>query len=146
MEYKINQISLVIQYCFSSTRTTLSATAMTTQMSNPVGHPHTNNYKPKIIGIYGVPGCGKSTLLGHLAKKLHPMVYETYDGSAIIDKVVGGGIEASKRLSPEEKMEKRAKAIRLIGQDCSSSRQTGIVARQNHHMGPFFSPVGEYLD
>lgn len=58
--------------------------------------------------------------------------FSFYDGSAMIDRVTEGGLDAFKAMSPEKKTAHRKLAIDEIRKECSETGQIGIVA--GHYM------------
>ncbi|KAJ7077392.1 uracil phosphoribosyltransferase-domain-containing protein [Mycena belliarum] len=85
---------------------------------------------PTIIGLYGPPGCGKSYQLGQLkaATELGEEEFAFYEGSAVLDLLIPGGLEAFKRMNPADKTRCREKAISHIGAECAASGKLGLVA------------------
>ncbi|KAF7345721.1 Uracil phosphoribosyltransferase [Mycena venus] len=85
---------------------------------------------PTVIGLYGPPGCGKSYLLCQLeaAAELGQQDFAFYEGSAIIDLLVPGGLDAFKRMNDVDKTHCREKAISHIGAECAGSGKLGLVA------------------
>ncbi|KAK1673459.1 uracil phosphoribosyltransferase-domain-containing protein [Colletotrichum godetiae] len=74
---------------------------------------------PIIVGLYGLPGSGKSYLLRHL--KTYFGVgnrFQYYEGSEVIGNLVGGGLEAFKRLDKDTQNLQRKRAIQLIADEC----------------------------
>jgi uracil phosphoribosyltransferase/phosphoserine phosphatase/adenylate kinase len=97
-----------------------------------------NNKQAIVVGIYGIQGCGKTYLLNQLKQSLGHDHFSFYDGSTMIAELVPGGISAFLKLSEEEKLPYRHKAISTIGQQSSSSGKVAIVT--GHLM---FWPEGE---
>ncbi|KAL2880979.1 hypothetical protein SGCOL_003632 [Colletotrichum sp. CLE4] len=88
--------------------------------------PPTN--KPIIVGLYGLPGSGKSYFLRHL--KTYFGVgnrFQYYEGSEVIGNLVGGGLEAFKRLDKDTQNLQRKRAIQLIADECITTGHIGIV-------------------
>ncbi|KIY68252.1 hypothetical protein CYLTODRAFT_453691 [Cylindrobasidium torrendii FP15055 ss-10] len=87
------------------------------------------NTKPTVVGIYGISGCGKSFLLNHLSQNDLADLGDRisyYDGSAVINAHVHGGLAAFKSMQPHEQDEVRNMAIRAVAQGCDG--RVGIVA------------------
>ncbi|KAL5317142.1 hypothetical protein ACEPPN_014236 [Leptodophora sp. 'Broadleaf-Isolate-01'] len=84
--------------------------------------------KPIVVGIYGISGCGKSYLVNQLKEKLGEEHFAFHDGSAIIGNVVQGGLEAFKKMKPEEQTRCRILAIEKIRSECAENGKIGVVA------------------
>ncbi|KAL1792619.1 hypothetical protein ACET3X_009126 [Alternaria dauci] len=90
--------------------------------------------KSTMIGLYGISGSGKSYLLKHLNE------HETFanehfilsDGSALVEQVVDGGLDAFKKMSAQEQNVAREQAISKAASDCLEANKVGVVA--GHHM------------
>lgn len=78
-----------------------NSTEPTTETQQPTTMP---NGKPVIIGLYGVPGCGKTYLLKKLKEILDEGKVGFFEGSAIIDHLVTGGLDKFRTLNDEEKI------------------------------------------
>ena len=94
--------------------------------------------KPIVVGLYGVSGCGKTYLLKELKQELPGTDFAFYEGSAMIDNVVPGGLEAFKGMKLPEQEHWRECAIDEIGKQCADRKKVGIVA--GHFM---FWPEGQ---
>ncbi|KAF2683119.1 hypothetical protein K458DRAFT_390388 [Lentithecium fluviatile CBS 122367] len=86
-----------------------------------------------VVGIYGISGCGKSRLLNQLKEltgQIEPdsQSFTFYDGSATIHEVTPGGLDAFKKLSPDEQGELRGVAIDSIAKQCTVEQKVGVVA------------------
>ena len=86
-----------------------------------------SEYKPFIVGIYGVPGAGKTHLMNHVLKQQFGNSCLYYDGSDVIRKVIGSDLSAFNGLSLPEKVNVRERAIRQIYEECRVSKKHGIV-------------------
>ncbi|KAJ6466042.1 uracil phosphoribosyltransferase-domain-containing protein [Mycena vitilis] len=86
--------------------------------------------KPIVIGLYGVPGCGKSYLLDRLKAdtELGQHDFAFYEGSAVIDELAPGGLEAFKCMDEQKKKTWRETAIAQIADECTTSGKIGLVA------------------
>ncbi|KAJ2918152.1 hypothetical protein MD484_g2220, partial [Candolleomyces efflorescens] len=89
---------------------------------------HLLGSKPFIIGLYGVPGCGKSYLLDNLRSTLDPKDCKLFEGSAVLDSLVPGGLSAFKKLDKGEMTIWRGKAIDAIVEECRREAVVGVVA------------------
>lgn len=82
----------------------------------------------RVIGIYGISGCGKSYLLNELREKFgEDNDFAFYEGSAMIDQVVPGGLDAFKKMDNADKQQWRASAINRIATACLQQGRTGVV-------------------
>ncbi|KAJ6460237.1 uracil phosphoribosyltransferase-domain-containing protein [Mycena sanguinolenta] len=83
-----------------------------------------------VIGVYGVPGCGKSHLLCLLKadSELGQDAFTFYEGSAIIDLIPNGGLDAFKRMNMHDKTHWREQAISHIHAECAASGKIALVA------------------
>jgi uracil phosphoribosyltransferase/adenylate kinase/phosphoserine phosphatase len=90
--------------------------------------------KPTIIGLYGVSGSGKSYLLEKLRNdsNFEPDQYVFYDGSALMEEVVEGGLNAFKQMDDERRHHGREQAILKAATICSQTGKVGVVA--GHHI------------
>ncbi|KAK5660036.1 hypothetical protein OQA88_13504 [Cercophora sp. LCS_1] len=88
--------------------------------------------KPMVVGIYGLPGSGKSFLLRQLQKSLESNGFDLIEGSAVIDSLTPGGLEAFKTLPDAEKTSLRLLAISMIREKAAQSGKTAVVA--GHYM------------
>ena len=96
-------------------------------------HPYprlkpTGDFKPVIIGLYGLPGSGKSFRLEELKTVLNNDKFAFYDGSNVIAAVTPGGLEAFQKLAKEAKNDSRERAIARVKQECSNTGKSAIVA------------------
>ena len=87
-----------------------------------------NNFKPVVVGIYGIPGCGKTFLFDQLKLELGEDCYEFYEGSQMIASLLPGGLAAFQKLDEEHKSHWREAAIDTIGKNCLASGKTAVVA------------------
>jgi uracil phosphoribosyltransferase/phosphoserine phosphatase len=87
-----------------------------------------NDFKPIVVGIYGIPGCGKTFLFDQLKLELGENCYEFYEGSQMIASLVPGGLAAFQKLDEEHKSHWREVAIDTIGKNCLASGKTAVVA------------------
>ena len=62
-----------------------------------------SNYKPILVGLYGVLGYGKTYILNKLKKELEHEQFRFYDGSEMLSKVVLGGLNAFQSISEQDK-------------------------------------------
>ncbi|KIM74865.1 hypothetical protein PILCRDRAFT_99073 [Piloderma croceum F 1598] len=60
-----------------------------------------NDFKPIVVGVYGIPGCGKTFLFNQLKLELGENCYEFYEGSQMIASLVPGGLAAFQKLDEE---------------------------------------------
>lgn len=88
----------------------------------------TENMKPTVIGIYGVPGCGKTFLLRQLEQELGRERIDFYEGSEVIAGLVPGGLDAFKKLPQQNKEHWRRLAIDKIGKTCADNGRVAVVA------------------
>ncbi|KFY69702.1 hypothetical protein V496_00007 [Pseudogymnoascus sp. VKM F-4515 (FW-2607)] len=89
------------------------------------------DFKPTIIGLYGVPGAGKSHYLSKLrvhAQSELSSSFKFFEGSSVISSLIPGGLPAFKELPEDQKTELREKAIRSIKNECTIGKTAGIVA------------------
>lgn len=93
-----------------------------------VNGTRTDNGKPIIVGIYGLPGSGKTYLLNQLQQRLPKEEFAFYEGSQMIASLVPGGLDAFQTLGSAEKMYWRSCAIEHIEKECAHGQQTGVVA------------------
>ncbi|WPH04569.1 Hypothetical protein R9X50_00746100 [Acrodontium crateriforme] len=82
----------------------------------------------KVIGIYGLPGCGKSTLLNQLKTRLGEAHFCFFEGSAVLDSVVPGGLTHFKPLSEYAQASHRRNAINEIHRIAAKDGKTAVVA------------------
>lgn len=87
---------------------------------------------PKIVGIYGISGSGKSHLVNELRTLLANDTFLFFNGSAVIDEVVPGGLDEFNSLDSRAQKEYRVEALRHIKETCARSSCTGIVS--GHYM------------
>ena len=87
-----------------------------------------SDYKPVVVGLYGVPGSGKTFLLNQLKQELGQMHFAFYEGSKMIATVVPGGFDAFQSMEEQEKAYWRRCAIDAIGKSCADSGQVAVVA------------------
>lgn len=97
------------------------------------------NGKPTIIGLYGVPGCGKTYLLKNLKEILDEGKFDFFEGSAVINRRVTGGLDKFRALDDEGKGMWRKLAIEWIRVKTVKSGKPAIVT--GHFM--FWSEGGE---
>lgn len=97
------------------------------------------NDKPAIIGLYGVPGCGKTYLLTRLKEILDEGKFEFFEGSAVINRLVTGGLDKFRTLDDEGKGMWRKLAIEWIRDKTVKSGKPAIIT--GHFM--FWSEGGE---
>jgi len=87
------------------------------------------DFKPIVVGIYGISGCGKTFLFDQLKLELgENSGYEFYEGSQMIASLVPGGLAAFQKLDEEHKSHWREVAIDTIGKNCLASGKTAVVA------------------
>ena len=86
------------------------------------------DFKPVVVGIYGISGCGKTFLFDQLKLELGEDCYEFYEGSQMIASLVPGGLAAFQKLDEEHKSHWREVAIDTIGKNCLASGKTAVVA------------------
>ncbi|KAK2460059.1 hypothetical protein APHAL10511_007936 [Amanita phalloides] len=86
------------------------------------------DFKPIVVGIYGIPGCGKTFLFDQLKIELGENCYEFYEGSQMIASLVPGGLAAFQKLAEEQKSHWREVAIDTIGKNSLASGKTAVVA------------------
>ena len=87
-----------------------------------------NDFKPIVVGIYGIPGCGKTFLFDQLKLDLGENCYEFYEGSQMIASLVPGGLFEFQKLDEEHKSRWREAAIDTIRKNCLASGKTAVVA------------------
>ncbi|KAG9232899.1 hypothetical protein BJ875DRAFT_442749 [Amylocarpus encephaloides] len=85
----------------------------------------THNFKPIIVGLYGVPGCGKSNLLERLKSSLGEGDFAFFELDGVVD---GEFVE----LSESQQIRSRIDTIKQIQKVCALSRKVGVV------VGEFF--------
>jgi len=106
----------------------------------------TKSTKPTIIGLYGASGSGKSHLLEQLRSGTGFGVFKKkrfalFESSALIGKVVDGGLAAFNQLSQADQHDARGRAILKTAATCVKSRKTGVIAAnymmwENEHDAP----------
>lgn len=84
--------------------------------------------KPFIIGLYGVPGSGKSYLLQMLGDTLNSSTCKVFEGSAMLESLVPGGLNVFKELPYDDKVVWRGQAMKAIVEECREKNVVGIVA------------------
>ncbi|KAF2161928.1 hypothetical protein M409DRAFT_27654 [Zasmidium cellare ATCC 36951] len=84
--------------------------------------------EPTIIGLYGLPGSGKSTILDNLRADPSYSNFLIIEGSAVIAKLVEGGLDAFKRLGEHEKDSIRRGATEKIRDECLEQNKNAVVA------------------
>ncbi|KAI1404330.1 uracil phosphoribosyltransferase-domain-containing protein [Hypoxylon fuscum] len=94
--------------------------------AKPQSSPRSRS-KPVIIGLYGVPGCGKSYLLTQLKKEPGMRSFEFFEGSAVINSLIPGGLDAFHGLDEQDKVQWRQLAIDTIADNCATTGRTGVV-------------------
>ena len=87
-----------------------------------------SNFKPTVIGIYGIQGSGKSYLLNELKRELGEEKFAYHDGAAMITELVEGGFDAFKAMNAEGKERERKHAIETIGKRAAKDGKVAIVA------------------
>ena len=85
------------------------------------------NGKPVVIGLYGVPGCEKTYLLKKLEEILDEGKFDFFEGSAVINRLVTGGLAKFRTLNDEEKEMWRKRAIEWIRDKTVKSGKPAIV-------------------
>ncbi|KAI7974672.1 hypothetical protein EIK77_003820 [Talaromyces pinophilus] len=95
--------------------------------------------KPAIIGLYGVPGCGKTYLLKKLKGILDKGKFDFFEGSAVVNRLVTGGLDKFRALDDEGKGMWCKLAIEWIRDKTVKSGKPAIVT--GHFM--FYSDGGE---
>jgi hypothetical protein len=89
----------------------------------------TTTTKPTVIGIYGLSGSGKSSLLLRFEETLLGSTdYSFFEGSAELDSVTEGGLDAFKSMPDDRKAEYRKRAVEKMKNTCCEKNTTGIVA------------------
>ncbi|KAK2804719.1 hypothetical protein FQN50_006457 [Emmonsiellopsis sp. PD_5] len=86
-----------------------------------------NNTKPVVVSLYGVPGLGKTFLLNELKDKLGDEHFIFYNGSKMISDVVPRGLEAFKKLEEQEKVDWCQAAINNVRNQCTDSDRVEVV-------------------
>jgi adenylate kinase/phosphoserine phosphatase len=95
--------------------------------------------RPIVIGIYGLPGSGKTSLLKSLEIELGQEKFSYYEGSQVISSLLPGGLDEFRGLSEADKTRYREAAIDKIRDECAESHKAGVVT--GHFM--FWSEGGE---
>ena len=80
-----------------------------------------------IIALYGLPGCGKSHALDEIRDNFANL-FDTYEGSSLINDVTPGGIEAFKNMTKHEKTNYREKAIKTVTKACNPTHRDAVVS------------------
>ncbi|KAF1833642.1 uracil phosphoribosyltransferase [Decorospora gaudefroyi] len=88
--------------------------------------------KPLIIGLYGISGCGKSHTSEGLKTRFPSDKFNFYDGSALIDQVVAGGLTEFKKGSVSQKTAHRIESISKASEDCQKANKIGVIT--GHYM------------
>ncbi|KAK2791647.1 hypothetical protein FQN51_002147 [Onygenales sp. PD_10] len=107
-----------------------NARSLPSNVPNPSAAPRfkmTSDDRPVIIGLYGIAGSGKTYLLNQLEAALGRDSFAYFEGSAVIDSVVPGGLPAFKGLGDEGQLHWRQRAIEKIRKDCVDNKKVGIV-------------------
>ena len=81
-----------------------------------------------MIGLFGVSGSIKTNLLNGLKADLIEDKFYFYDGPAMLDKVVPGGLVGFEARDVLEKQKARRQTIEAISKQCSDRGAVGIVA------------------
>jgi len=115
-------------YICSSASTAASVDKQSIQLTGTKANSVSNDFKPIVVGIYGIPGCGKTFLINQLKRELGESHYEFYEGSQMIASLVPGGLAAFQKLDEEHKSHWREIAIDTIGRNCLASGKTAVVA------------------
>lgn len=89
---------------------------------------HNSLNKPIVVGLYGVSGTGKSFLMNHLKQELGEASWCFYDGSAMIEKHVNGGLAAFRAMEPKAQYDHREKAIEAVKKECRNTGKATVVA------------------
>lgn len=82
---------------------------------------------PMVVGLYGISGCGKSYLLKELQEELGNQDFAFFDGSAMLEKVVGS-LDAFNKMNAQDKINARQESIDRIRKECAESGRVGLVA------------------
>ncbi|ORX94364.1 hypothetical protein BCR34DRAFT_608293 [Clohesyomyces aquaticus] len=102
----------------SSDFNTASSYAPSSRVASSSIAPFIAVQKPtNIIGTYEVSSCGKTHPREQLQQSLGTEDLTFYEGSAVLDSVVDGGLEAFKKLN-DEKKKCRVGAITTIAEEC----------------------------
>jgi phosphoserine phosphatase/adenylate kinase len=91
-----------------------------------------------ILGVYGISGVGKTALCHVLSEA--SALFRVVDGSALMDELIPGGLEAFKRMSPAEKYQAREIAVQEIGTRYRNDPKHTLVS--GHYS--FLQPDGSY--
>ncbi|KAI1345648.1 uracil phosphoribosyltransferase-domain-containing protein [Xylaria sp. FL0043] len=87
----------------------------------------TANNVPVVVGIYGIPGSGKTFLLHQLEQELGREHFEFYEGSRMIASLVPDGLDGFHKMTKQDKVTWRRRAIKTIQQECLDSGKVGVV-------------------
>ncbi|KAF8345319.1 uracil phosphoribosyltransferase-domain-containing protein [Amanita rubescens] len=112
----------------SSDESSSTADKQSIQLTKTKPNSVPNDFKPIVVGIYGIPGCGKTFLFDQLKRELEESCYEFYEGSQMIASLVPGGLAAFQKLDEEQKSHWREVAIDTIWKSCLASGKTAVVA------------------
>ncbi|KAI9694450.1 MAG: hypothetical protein M1822_000066 [Bathelium mastoideum] len=97
----------------------------------PTDSEHSSSLTKPVIGIYGISGSGKSYLKQQVEQELHEENFAFYEGSAIIEQLVSGGLGSFKNLEKKEQDDIRGQAITKIQKECAERGKAGVVV--GHH-------------